>query len=204
MLNYNYDPQQLFQQTTGLRALGDNPGRPLLRRLQVGQGALALQQQGLRTYLEPQRQSAILRALQNANPANRQAQVDAFSKRAQERAAELGEQAQASLQGLGFGTGAQSGTIASLFGGAANDTANYDAYLNSPQGEMEATNLILALIQSANDPELMNALLAGTSALEQQNNARDAQRGGGMLGNILALAGQAAGGGAFNNLFRRR
>jgi hypothetical protein len=114
---------QNFQQQLGVS--GGNPGRPLARRLNAGQGALALNQLGFRMGLEPQRQSAIMNLLRNMNPANRQAQVDAFARRAQERAQQFGEQTQGTLQGLGYGTGAQSGAVANLFSQGLGDVNNF-------------------------------------------------------------------------------
>lgn len=196
MIGYDYtSPSGYNQLASTLGVSGDNPGRPLARRLNVAQGALALDQAGFQRYLEPQRQSAIMNLIRNMSPGNRQSQVDAFSRRAQERAAEFGQQASNSLQGLGFGSGAIGGAVGNQFENAASDVANYDVGINSAQGQIQQLMALLQALGLSADPNLANGVLAGQGLIQNSNMNKD--QGTDLLGSILGIAGQAAGAGAF-------
>lgn len=184
---------------TALGISGSNPARPLARRLNVAQGIGALQQQAFSNYLQPQRESAIMRLIQNLSPGNKQKQVDAFARGAQSRAADTAANTVNALQGFGYGTGAQSGAVGSIFEGAAGDVNNYDAQINSPQGEMASLQAIIQAIASARDPELAAQFLQAMGMIQQSNLMKSAPND--IWSNLAGTVGNLAGMGTFDNLF---
>ena len=152
---------------------GSNPGRPLARRLNVAQGGLALNQMGFRMGLEPARQSAILRMLQNFSPGNRLAMADRARAGIMENVAQGSNVLNSILQGQGYGQGARVGAQRGLVGQGISEANQYEQYLNSPEYEDQITKAILGAIFGSTDQDLIQGLYGGSGQIQQSNMMKD-------------------------------
>jgi len=188
----NPSQYKAFEKTLGVS--GGNPGRPLARRLNVGQGALALNQLGFRSGLESQRQSSILRLLQNLSPGNKSSLSTRNRNRVFENAAKGGGLLNSLLQGQGYGTGARLGAQAGLTGQAISEANRYDQYLDSPEYEDAAMNAVIRAIMGGTDQDLVQGLYGGSGQIQQSNMMKDQSED--LFGSILGQGlGMAIGGG---------
>lgn len=173
---------------------GSNPGRPLARRLNVGQGALALNQLGFRTGLEPQRQSAILRFLQNLSPGNRRSLADRNRAGIMENVGRGGNLLNSMLQGQGYGAGARMGAQAGLVGQGVSEANQYEQYLNSPEYEDMTMRGIINAIMGSTDQDLVRGTYEGQMGIQQSNMLKDQDQD--LFGQVVGQGvGLAIGGG---------
>lgn len=174
----------------GLGVSGSNPGRPLARRLNVAQGGLALNQMGFRMGLEPARQSAILRMLQNFSPGNRPAMASRARAGIMENSAQGSNLLNSVLQGQGYGQGARIGAQQGLVGQGVSQANQYEQYLNSPEYEDAMLKSILGAIFGSTDQDLVQGLYGGSGQIQASNMSKDQPNDlfGSVLGQGLGMA----------------
>lgn len=197
--DYQGEGWNALQRALGIS--GSNPARPLARRFNVAQGIGALQNQAFQNYLQPQKESAIMRLIQNLSPGNRQKQIDAFARGAQSRASDAASNTVNALQGMGYGTGAQSGAVGGLFQQATNDADNYAAHLESAVGESEGLQAIINAIASSGDPQLAALFMQAMGQIHQSNLMKEPSND--VFAKLMENVGNLAGMGTFDDLFRR-
>ncbi len=148
--------------------------------------------------LEGARQNSISQLLAQFGTGNRQAFVDAYRRRMMADAKSNARGTSMLLQSKGIdSTGAELDAL----NNAAQSSANFDAQMNSPEGQLQSLMAILQAIGSGqNSPALGQAMsLFGPATQPDMINAqRQQQQGGSGLASILGLIGGAgtAGGGS--------
>jgi hypothetical protein len=174
---------------------GDNPGRTLSRAVQTGLGARALSQTAFGNALEPQRQSAINRAVTLTDPGNSTALIDQYGKKAVADALEFSRVRNQALGSQGLGSGAATGSTDAVFNQAQSATNQFAGQILSSAGQVAALRDHLTAIGLGQDPELA-ALLAQLEGMMQNSvSARDAGRNNNGLASVLGgLAGSFLGG----------
>lgn len=177
---------------------GSNPARPLDRRSQVLQGILALMQGQNAVGLEPLRQGTLNAFLQNINPANTQARVDAASRANRSQAAQNAAQMAAIAPMLGI----TPASLASYYANADRNTARFGQQARSNQGLGESYNAMLNAIGGAQNPQFAQLLSGLQGNMQQSNTAKTPKQNpfGQLLGTVGQLYGMGAFGGGGSNL----
>lgn len=141
--------------------------------------------------LEPTRQNAVMNAAKMFSPGNQQAQVDAFGRRATARAKDQARQMSFLNPGL------QQGAQLDALNSAARSTNDFSAQINSPEGQMQALQgLLAALSEGQRSPALEQVLaLFGPSTFNDQLAAGRPKQGNGLAGILGMIAGSGTKGG---------
>lgn len=181
--DYGFDPK------------GDNEGNAMFGRLLIGRYPGLASRVGFLNEQEPVIQAGIRNLQRMRSPANRQAQVDAYRRRAMANANQAASQGYNQLTRLGAGSGLAEGGALDAYNRAADATLSYDAYQNSPEAEMESLMGILEAYAAAENMGL-EQWLAVNGLLEQNNQFRQSNRGSGSIFSGLGGAlGSFLGGG---------
>lgn len=186
---------------------GDNPSMSVLgHSIMPGYAQRVMDQLAFSNGIMGQGQNAIMAALRNMTPAARQARLDAFRRRAQSNARKTAMSGDMTLRGLGISSGGRAGAVDDAYNQANRQVNDYDAQLNSPEGQMSGALNMLGLIGEGSQIDLPQ-LLQIISLLENNSQFRKQTAGSGSIfGGIGELAGLAMGGGGFNigSLFKKQ
>lgn len=179
-----------FQQA--LKANGLNKGNfEQQTRRGVTAAMLPAAMQGIQfgTDYAPMRSSMAADAIRLLNPANNQAKVDRFRKRATAQAGEDARRIGTVMSDQGFGSGAEAAMLLSMINRGNQSTNNFASQIESPEYLLQNQQAIQSIIDSASVSPYLQMILSGTQREQQQQPSS----GGGLLGTLAGLAGMASG-----------
>jgi hypothetical protein len=146
---------------------GVNLQRELSKRISVGMWPRLAQEVSFGNSLEPLRQNAVSQMLTALNPANVQASIDAYGRKANSQAVESGRLANLMMRGNNSSSGAVEGAQLNALNNAQSSTNSYLANLLSPEGIQKSIGAYLSALTNGQQSSGVNqflSLMSGTPA----------------------------------------